>query len=86
MSKKDTMAKLLGLFPRDGVWYIRVLVPKDLQDHFGNDSGKVVKSLKTRDYSEAKARATMFRAEMVAAFDQKRRELAPPKTVERITP
>ena len=49
MSKKDTMAKLPGLFPRNGVWTLRVMIPLDLQPSYGARS-KIIESLQTGDH------------------------------------
>lgn len=84
MSKKDTMAKLPGLFERDGVYYLRVMIPKDLREAYGARE-KFVESLNTRDNRQARFLGTQMRASRLAEFEQRRRELAPPKVLDRIT-
>ena len=84
MSKKDDMAKQIGLHQRGGVWQLRVIIPQDLRGAYeGRD--KVIKSLKTGDYNEAKSRAKAMHADWDAAFEQKRRELNPQR-IETVTP
>ncbi len=76
------MAKLPGLFQRNGVWTLRVMIPLELQPFYEGRS-KLIESLKTGDSAQAKVRGTLRRAELLAEFEQKRRELTPQK-VERV--
>ncbi len=85
MNKSDDMAKLPGMFQRNGIWYVRVMVPLDLRGHLPGSKSQIVESLKTSDYTQAKVRATIRRATHLAQFEQARRELNP-LAVERITP
>jgi len=55
------MARLPGLFQRDGVYYVRVMVPLDLRKEYGTT--KRVVSLRTSDSRTAKVKATTLRAE-----------------------
>ena len=67
MSKENTMAKLPGLFQRNGVWTLRVMIPLPLQASYGNRS-KLIESLQTTDSAPAKIRGTARRAELLAEF------------------
>lgn len=84
MKKTEPMATLPGLFQRNGVYQLRVMIPKDLQQAYGGRS-KLVESLSTSDNQTAKLLGTALRAARLAEFDQKHRELKP-QTVERMTP
>lgn len=84
MSKTDTMAKLPGLFQRAGVWTLRVMIPLDLQGAYQGRS-RIVESLQTTESADAKVKGTVRRAEWLAAFEQKRRELNPQR-IESVTP
>jgi integrase len=84
MSKTDDMAKQLGLHQRGGVWQLRVIIPLDVQGAYAGRS-KVIRSLQTGDYAEAKSKAKLLHAEWDAAFEQKRRELNPQR-IETVTP
>lgn len=74
MSKED-MAQVTGLHQRNGVYQLRVMVPKDLRDHYGKSSVRT--SLGTSSRTEATYKATLARADWLAQFEQKRRELHP---------
>ncbi|MFC3147969.1 DUF6538 domain-containing protein [Piscinibacterium candidicorallinum] len=65
------MAKETGLYQREGVFYVRVMVPKPLHDVLGAKEYR--ESLHTRDRSEAKARAAAIRAAKLAQFETLRR-------------
>lgn len=65
-----------GLYLRDGrVWYLRVVVPKELREHYGKAT-RYHKSLNTRCPKEARAKALTLRAEFESEFirisDQRR--------------
>lgn len=45
------MPKPAGLQQRHKAWYVRVRVPKDLVESY--KSKEIIRSLETRDYSEA---------------------------------
>lgn len=74
MSKED-MAQVTGLHQRNGVYQLRVMVPHDLRDHYGKSSVRT--SLGTSSRTEATYKATLARADWLAQFEQKRRELRP---------
>ena len=78
------MAKLPGLFQRNGVWTLRVMTPLELQPSYEGRS-KIIESLKTGDYDKAKRLATAWRADLLEEFERKRIELNPQR-VERVTP
>ncbi|MES2279896.1 MAG: site-specific integrase [Pseudomonadota bacterium] len=63
------MAKLPGLFKRNGIYYIRVVIPKSLRRRIG-DSTKAVKSLHTADYHQARTSGAIQRAMFLAEFRQ----------------
>lgn len=83
MSKGTKMARLPGLFQRDGIHYLRTVIPLDLQATYGTT--KRVQSLQTRDSQTAKVAGTALRAELLGEFARKRRELRP-SPVDTITP
>jgi integrase len=84
MTKKDTMAKLPGLFKREGVYQLRTMIPKDLQGVY-QGRAKIVESLGITSADAAKTVGTAHRAMRLAEFEQKRRELNP-QTLDKITP
>ena len=63
------------LLRRNGRYYFRVRVPKDLVDILGKK--EIKKSLKTSDYKEACKRLPVEQLEADDLFDQARRELSP---------
>jgi len=67
------MAKPTGLFRRKGTYYYRTRVPKDLVSAFGKT--EIKKSLKTKDYDEAKKRRNQVAVEWDARFDEVRKSL-----------
>ncbi len=67
------MAKPAGLARRNGAYYFRIRVPKDLVSVFGKN--EVKKSLKTTDYDEAKKRRNQVAIEWDARFAQARKTL-----------
>ena len=67
------MAKVEGMHLRGSRWYVRILVPKDLQAAFGRS--RLDLSLGTSDRREATLQATLKRAHWLATFETKRREL-----------
>jgi hypothetical protein len=81
---KLTMAKLPGLFVREGVYQLRVMVPKDLHTAYGAKT-RLTYSLATGNHREATLRGTTKRAEVLAEFDRKRKELAPQR-LDRVSP
>lgn len=81
MSKLD-MAKLPGLHLRAGVYQLRVMVPSDLQEHYGK--AKLTKSLGTGSAREAALVGARERALLLEQFDLKRKELNP-QALERVT-
>jgi integrase len=83
MTKTD-MAKLPGLFQRGSVYQLRVVVPLDLKEAYGNKS-KLVQSLETSDYRQAVLLATQERAKLLEEFQHKRSLLKPQK-LDSVTP
>lgn len=77
------MAKVEGMHLRGSRWYVRILVPKDLQAAFGRS--RLDLSLGTSDRREATLQATLKRAHWLATFETKRRELSP-AAVDAVTP
>ena len=65
------MAKIPGLRPRGTKWYLRVRVPMDAVENFGQR--EVWKSLDTGDYRKAKSRYLVERAELERRFAAARR-------------
>jgi hypothetical protein len=68
---------------RGSRWYVRILVPKDLQAAFGRS--RLDHPVATSDRREATLQATLKRAHWLATFETKRRELSP-ATVDAVTP
>jgi integrase len=83
MTEKKTMAKLPGLFQRDGSYHLRVVVPNDLRPSY--DKTTIRQSLGTASAREAALRGATKRAELLAEFAQKRRELSP-QALDEVTP
>lgn len=75
MTKTD-VAKLPGLFQRDGVYQLRTVVPLELKTAFSGKS-KLVRSLGTRNYREAVLKATQERATLLGEFSQQLLALKP---------
>lgn len=67
------MAKPAGLMKRSGTYYFRIRVPKDLVTAFGKT--EIRKSLKTKDYGEAKKRRNQVAISWDARFDEARESL-----------
>ena len=74
----DQVALPTGVQPRNGVYQLRIKVPKDLQGLYGKDI-RYRASLQTSDKAEARLRALTIWAQCEAEFHQRRRELAPQK-------
>ena len=79
----NDMAKVEGLNLRGSRYYVRILIPDDLQKVYGK--ARVNLSLNTSDRKAATLLATLRRAEWLAGFDAKRSELNP-SPVDAITP
>ncbi len=77
------MAKVEGLNLRGSRYYVRIVIPDDLQKAYGK--ARVNLSLGTSDRKAATLLATLRRAEWLAGFDAKRSELNP-SPVDAITP
>lgn len=77
------MAHVEGLHLREARYSLRIVIPKDLKKAFGKDRVNI--ALGTSDRREATFKATLLRAEWLASFESKRRELAPAK-VAAVTP
>jgi hypothetical protein len=73
--EKDMAGTLTGLNLRGTRWYINIVVPPDLREVYGKRAMNL--ALDTSDRREAAARGTMKRAEWLAEFAAKRRELTP---------
>jgi len=76
--ENDQVALPTGVQPRNGVYQLRIKVPKDLQGVYGKEI-RYRSSLQTSDRAEARLKALTIWAECEAEFQQKRRELAPLK-------
>lgn len=74
MKAKD-MAQVEGLNLRGSRWYVRIIVPGDLQGAYG--TARMNLALDTSERPQAVLKATLKRAEWLSAFDAKRRELNP---------
>lgn len=77
------MAKVEGLNLRGSRYYVRIVIPDDLQRAYGK--ARVNLALGTSDRKAATLLATLRRAEWMAGFDAKRSELNP-SPVDAITP
>lgn len=66
---------LTGLNQRGSRWYINIVIPPDLREVYGKRAMNL--ALDTSDRREATTRGTMKRAEWLAEFAAKRRELKP---------
>ena len=69
------MAQVEGLNLRGSRWYVRIVIPNDLKDAFGSFHKNI--ALGTSERPQAVLKATLKRAEWLAAFEAKRRELNP---------
>ena len=76
--ENDQVALPTGVYLRNGVYQLRITVPKELQ-HLYSTKNSVRESLLTSDKGEARAKALAIWARCEAEFLQKRRELAPLK-------
>ncbi|MEZ5630602.1 MAG: site-specific integrase [Burkholderiaceae bacterium] len=70
------MAKLEGLNQRGDRWYLRIIIPGDLQAAYGGKA-RLNLALKTSDRREALRVGHALRAEWLAAFDTRRHTLNP---------
>lgn len=77
------MAKVEGLNLRGSRWYVRIIIPSDLQKLYGKSRVNV--ALDTSDHATAVVVATIKRAEWLADFEARRSELNP-APVEVVTP
>lgn len=82
--KQSTAARLPGLTLRGTVWQLRVMIPLDLQAAYEGRT-KLVRSLSTSDWREARLKGAKARAELLLEFDERRRALDP-EPVASITP
>lgn len=82
--KPSTAARLPGLTLRGTVWQLRVMIPLDLQAAYEGRT-KLVRSLATSDWREAKLKGAKARAELLQEFEERRRSLDP-EPVASITP
>lgn len=81
---RKTVAKPLGLFQRNGVYQLRVMIPTELQAAFEGRT-KIIQSLGTRDRNEARRLVDQKRIEFTEKFDAIRRMLNP-QPVASLTP
>ena len=77
------MAQVEGLNLRGSRWYVRILVPNDLQAAFGASRKNL--SLGTSDRKKAVLAATLKWAEWLSKFEDKRRE-EKPQPLQAVTP
>ncbi|WP_341919803.1 DUF6538 domain-containing protein [Polaromonas sp. YR568] len=77
------MAQVEGLNLRGSRWYVRILVPNDLKAAYG--TSRMNLALDTSERPQAVLRATLKRAEWLAAFEVKRRQLNP-LVLQNVTP
>jgi integrase len=80
---KDMASTLTGLNQRGSRWYLNIVVWPDLRGVYGKRVMNL--ALGTSDRREAVIRGTMMRAEWLAKFDARRRELKP-EPIALITP
>ncbi|MBS75185.1 MAG: hypothetical protein CMO32_05415 [Variovorax sp.] len=73
--EKDMASTLTGLNARGSRWYLNIVIPPDLREVYGRRAVNL--ALGTSDRREATTRGTMKRAEWLAEFAAKRRELKP---------
>jgi hypothetical protein len=83
MTKAD-MATLTGLFLRNGVWQLRVVVPNDVRPAY-NGRVKIDQSLGTSARREAVLLGTEERAKLLAEFELHRQALNPQR-LDTVTP
>ena len=76
--ENDQVALPTGVYLRNGVYQLRIKVPKELHSLYGTDI-RYRASLQTSDKGEARVRALTIWAQCEAEFQQRRRELAPQK-------
>lgn len=74
-TEENDMAKVAGLNARSARWYVRILIPEDLQATYGKR--RVNLSLGTSDCREAALLATLKRSKWLAGFESKRCALTP---------
>lgn len=72
------MAKLPGLFRRDGIYQLRVVVPKRLQALYSGKT-KLIQSLSTTNRFEAGVLGSLHRAKLLGHFARNGHESALPK-------
>jgi integrase len=82
--KRDTVARLPGLFQRGSTYQLRVMIPLDLQQAYEGRT-KVIRSLDTSEWREASYKGAKVRAELLQEFEERRRALNP-EPVAQITP
>jgi integrase len=84
MKSENVMASTVpGLSQRGSRWYVLIIVPPDLHEAYGKR--RINLALHTSDRREATLYATVKRAEWLADFAAKRRELKP-ETLAVVTP
>ena len=76
--ENDQVALPTGVYLRNGVYQLRIKVPKDLHGVYGTDI-RYRASLQTSDKCEARVKALTIWAQCEAEFQQRRRELMPQK-------
>ncbi|MFH1158333.1 MAG: DUF6538 domain-containing protein, partial [Pseudomonadota bacterium] len=69
----EEMAKVPSLQRRGLTWYARVYIPQDLKQMY--KTGEIIRSLKTRDYDEARNRIHLERVKIQSEFEEKRHRI-----------
>jgi integrase len=77
------MAKPLGLTQRGGAWQLRIVVPADLQAHYGRKDFRI--SLGRGERAQVQARAHQLRAEREAEFASVRKSINA-QPLDKVTP
>lgn len=83
MTTRNDMAQVEGLNLRGSRYYVRIIIPDDLKGAYAKTRVNV--ALGTGDRREATLLATLKRAEWLAEFEDKRRELTP-VAIDAVTP
>lgn len=68
------MPKIQYLILRRQTWYIRLRIPAELRPFYKSQK-EILRSLKTRDYKEAKKRLSPAKSDIEADFEKKRQQL-----------
>ncbi|UBM09679.1 DUF6538 domain-containing protein [Cupriavidus metallidurans] len=84
MASPKPQRRIPGLYQRNGVWYLRVMVPDAIKDQppYNGNRLRCNVSLKTRDPEAARVQALSLRAEYEAEFLRAKDALRAPKISE----